>query len=496
VNRRTRLAFSSAALFSALALSSIGLGSIGLGALDLGATPALASGVHTDDSDSASPTTDPSAESSEDAPDPREGLEGVDDLTPITGGAHASVSPTVKAGRYIDTAPEWKDGEEDINGVRGYAYHRTMKGSTIAFGGTVLGDDVSAKDRLNLWLYVQDPKDSKKFIVCGVARRSSDDKPKSIPLATFGGWSSSRDVCVDAETVYVVLLNSSDGEWGATVHQLLATGTPYELDVWEQPAVTNADKLNRPYDYDDWVLADASDPTVQAEPGVSMSTATPLPDGETAAVDLPLGKISWFYVPVDLGQRLQVLAETADGASVAGAAMEVRLVSPVGGTIDEGEPYTPPAPRNATLAAGPGMVSATSNGVDPDNRADSEDSSYNQHTALGAAPGNYYVAVYVQKLSGSTVDSLPITLLAQANDHERYDGDDWVKATYASAIPEFPAPTGAEPTKYVAPEVSDSEAASGSRSAVDWILIAGLLVAALVFAALGAVMLRRRPALA
>jgi len=491
VNRRIRLAFSGAAMFSALAL---------------GATPAPANGVHTDDSASPSPSPSSSEESasespsddasSEDAPDPREGLEGVDDLTPISGGAHASVSPTIKAGRYIDTAPEWKDGDEDINGVRGYAFHRTMKGSTIAFGGTVLGDDVDPKERLNLWLYVQDPNDSEKFIVCGVARRGSDDKPKAMPLATFGGWSSDRDVCVNADIVYVVLLNSSDGDWGTKVHQLVPTGTPYELDVWEQPAVTNADKLDRPYDYDDWVLADAADPTVQAEPGVSMSTAIPLPDGETAAVDVPLGKIAWFYLPVGLGQRLQVLAEAADGASVAGAAMEVRLVSPVGGTIDEADPYSVPAPRDATLASGPGMVAATSNGVDPDNRTDNESSSYSQHTALAGAPGNYYVAVYVQKLSGSKVDNLPITLLAQTNDHERYDGDNWVKATYASALPEFPKPTGAEPTKYEPPAVSDSEAASGSRSAVDWILIAGLVGAALVFAVLGLVMLRRRPALA
>jgi len=483
VNRRTRLAFSGAALFSALAL---------------GATPALASGVHTDDSDSASASASSSSSTSagpSDAPDPREGLEGVADLTPITGGAHASVSPTIKAGRWIDTAPEWKDGETDINGVRGYAFHRTMKGSTIAFGGTLLGDDVSPKDRLNLWLYVQDPKDSKKFIVCGVARRGSDDKPKSMPLATFGGWSSSRDVCVNSDIVYVVLLNSSDGEWGTKIHQLIPTGTPYELDVWEQPAITNATKLNRPYD-SNWLLADASDPTVQAAPGESMSTATPLPDGDTAAVDLPLGKVAWFYLPVDLGQRLQVLAEAADGASVAGATMEIRLVSPVGGTIDESDPYNIAAPRDATLAAGPGMVAAVSNGVDPDNRSDSETSSYGQHTALAGAPGNYYVAVYVQKLSGSKVDSLPITLLAQTDKHDTYDGDDWVKATYASAIPEFPKPTGPAPTAYHAPTVSDSEAASGSRSAVDWILIAGLLVAALVFAGLGAVMLRKRPMIA
>ncbi|HEY3014734.1 MAG TPA: hypothetical protein VGJ41_06460, partial [Nocardioides sp.] len=69
MNRRIRLAFSGAAMFSALAL---------------GATPALANGVHTDDSASPSPSPSSSEESasespsadasSDDAPDPREGL--------------------------------------------------------------------------------------------------------------------------------------------------------------------------------------------------------------------------------------------------------------------------------------------------------------------------------------------------------------------------------------------------------------------------------------
>ena len=100
-----------------------------------------------------------------------------------------------------------------------------------------------------------------------------------------------------------------------------------------------------------------------------MSEAVPLPDGETAAVDLPLGKISWFYVPVELGERLQVLVETADGGSIAGAGFEARILSPVGGLIDEVDPTTiMPATRSTNLAAGPGMVSAVTYEVDPHHR--------------------------------------------------------------------------------------------------------------------------------
>ena len=137
----------------------------------------------------------------------------------------------------------------------------------------------------------------------------------------------------------------------------MPTGTPYEIDVWEQPPISNVSDLSASLGTD-WVHADADDPQVQAEPGVSMSEAVPLPDGETAAVDLPLGKISWFYVPVELGERLQVLVETADGGSIAGAGFEARILSPLGGLIDEVDPTTiMPATRSTNLAAGPGMVS-------------------------------------------------------------------------------------------------------------------------------------------
>ena len=203
----------------------------------------------------------------------------------------------------------------------------------------------------------------------------------------------------------------------------MPTGTPYEIDVWEQPPISNVSDLSASLG-NDWVHADADDPQVQAEPGVSMSEAVPLPDGETAAVDLPLGKISWFYVPVELGERLQVLVETADGGSIAGAGLEARILSPLGGLIDEADPTTiMPATRSTNLAAGPGMVSTVTYEVDPHHRFydDAEHSRYAHNIALAGSAGNYLVAVYAQKLSGSSVSSLPVTIKAQTNPHETYD---------------------------------------------------------------------------
>ncbi len=188
-----------------------------------------------------------------------------------------------------------------------------------------------------------------------------------MPLSTVAGWSWRRKECKSADVLYLVVENATQSRF-TDKKQKVPTGTPYEIDVWEQPPISNISDLSASLG-NDWVHADADDPQVQAEPGVSMSEAVPLPDGETAAVDLPLGKISWFYVPVELGERLQVLVETADGGSIAGAGFEARILSPVGGLIDEADPTTiMPATRSTNLAAGPGMVAAVTYEVDPHHR--------------------------------------------------------------------------------------------------------------------------------
>ena len=126
MNRPTRLALAAAVLLPAL----------------MSTRPAFA-----DDEESSSPSESasdtPTEQSSQptDEPtgDPKSGLAGVEGLTPISGGDRASTAPPIETGRYIDTAP-------DMETLKGYAFHRTMPGSTLTYGVTLLGEDITREE--------------------------------------------------------------------------------------------------------------------------------------------------------------------------------------------------------------------------------------------------------------------------------------------------------------------------------------------------------------
>jgi hypothetical protein len=471
VNRPTRLALAAAVLLPAL----------------MSTRPAFADDEESSSpSESASdtPTEQGSQPTGEPTGDPKSGLSGVEDLTPISGGNTGSTAPTIETGRYIDTAP-------DMETLKAYKFQRTIPGSTLTYGVTLLGDDINSKNRLVVRLVAD--QDGPVNVSCGLGRLDPDDHGTTMPLSTVAGWSWSRKECESADVLYLVVQNATQSRFTKR-KQKVPTGTPYEVDIWEQPPISNVSDLKASLSTA-WIYADADDPQVQAEPGVSMSEAVPLPDGETAAVDLPLGKISWFYVPVELGERLQVLVETADGGSIAGAGLEVRILSPVGGLIDEVDPTTIlPAKRSTNLAAGPGLVSTITFEVDPGLRfwEGAEHSRYSHNMALTSSAGNYLVAVYAQKLSGTSVSSLPVTIKAQTDPHETYAGDKYTLPKYIGDFPPYPAPSGPQPEPYDPDAAEKPAPSSAGRSAEEWALIGGLGGAALVSGLLGLVLVRRR----
>ncbi len=126
MNRPTRLALAAAVLLPAL----------------MSTRPAFA---HDEESSSPSesasdtPTEQSSQPTDEPTGDPKSGLAGVEGLTPISGGDRASTAPPIETGRYIDTAP-------DKDTLKGYAFHRTMPGSTLTYGVTLLGEDITREE--------------------------------------------------------------------------------------------------------------------------------------------------------------------------------------------------------------------------------------------------------------------------------------------------------------------------------------------------------------
>ena len=102
------------------------------------------------------------------------------------------------------------------------------------------------------------------------------------------------------------------------------------------------------------------------------------------------------------------------------------------------------------------------------------------------------MAVYAQKLSGSSVSSLPVTIKAQTNPHETYAGDDYTLPKYVGDFPPYPAPSGPQPEPYDPDAAEKSAPSSAGRSAGEWALIGGLGGAALLSGLLGLVLVRRR----
>ena len=222
--------------------------------------------------------------------------------------------------------------------------------------------------------------------------------------------------------------------------------------------------------------------------GGSPVTAPLLTGGEPTRVEVSTGQPAWLAVRLAESDVLTVAAQIADGAPVAGALAELRVVGPAGGLVDVRDPTLAdqlPGPGRLTLLGGSSVLSTTVGPVAEQSEPIGEGGDYQR-----LVPGVYYVLVFVQRLSGSAVSSVPVTVNALTRPRATFPGDSYVAPTYTGEFTDPIEPGGAEPSAYRAPELSDRAQASG-RSLVDWLLIAGLLALSVAAAAVGVVILRR-----
>lgn len=444
---------------------------VAIGALLLGATPVAAS----DDDESRSPE-----------PSPMEAL-GADGLTEIRGGDTRDDSPDLEPGAYVDIAP-------NPDTYRAYRITRDDPDTTLQIGITTLGRTYSL-GQLDVGLLTFDPDDPEADgTPCASSLRAIPEQRTQMPLGTLALVSTDENPLCAAATEFYLVVSNSSLQRNVTDRPILTPGTPYSILFRELPAFERAgsgiaddssapDPLFYPYQ-------DASDPTAQVQPGDSMTTAAPLESGTTTRVDVTPGEIAWLAVPLEFGQNLNVVASVADGAPVAGAFAEMRIVGPVGGfadgSSDRGEPTSP---RSLTLAGGENLLSNYGSTIDPQSRSASGSLDLTRYLA----PGYYYVALFVQDLNGSGVSSIPVNLNALVQERQTYPGDDFVPASYDGSPTELFTPSGAAPTDYTEPTLSDREQSSG-RTTLDWVLIGGLLVLSIGSALVGVLILRRRPA--
>lgn len=407
-------------------------------------------------------------------------------LSEVDGGDKADDATVVSAGRMLDHT-----SSSDSQNI--YALRRTIPGSTVMFGVTLLsGDREVTKGKLRATLAYK--LDDGSVVQCGRTVYDRDGRTTSMPLGTHAGYSTQRADCATHTDLFLVVYNNPRSG--------LDEGVPYELDLWEVPPLTNAEKLP----VTGFGSAEAFSPgeaTVEAAPGAWMAEATTLPPDETVRVDLPVGRTSWFAVDVPFNHLLDAFASVTDpDGTQPGAAVELRIVSPVGGIIGvptvEDDRYRP----TATLGDGPAVVESRSWLVSPRSRLDYEPGDeFNSEGTLAAQPGTYYIAVYVGNVSGTADATVPMTLtpalLKGTGAFEK--GQD---PKFTADVADFPAPQGAQAQPVGAGDAADAAEGpadpAGSSPVVDdggdsstTTLVAGLVGAATFFAVVGVVLLIR-----
>ncbi|WP_154402686.1 hypothetical protein [Nocardioides speluncae] len=374
------------------------------------------------------------------APAPASGSVAADGLTRVNGGPKGSQAAVVKVGRYLDKTEKPNDGEFHFNV---YKVKRTVSNSTIQIGITLRPEKYVPGQRLQGLLGYSDPKNNKDLIICRRLKWDVESRPQAMPLATQTFFSNNAyKECGSRKELLFGFTAGSESR--------VPEGTPYEFSVAELPPVTNLSKLPYP-SAPDWAdLPLDSDPTVSSSGGASMSEAVVLGTTSTTHVDLPLGRPTWFAVPLKERDHLQAVAETSAGEEAGfGAAVELRIAGPLGGLINTDDASTAPPPYtpSTNLTKNRTRVSAISWRVSPRNLSENSDyyGSSKIVTSAGIA-GYYYLVLYVQKLPAAKVDSIPVTLYSKSFQVVPYG--DSPAPIYRGKAPAFPAPVGGKPKAY------------------------------------------------
>lgn len=355
------------------------------------------------------------------------------DLTRIDGGTRGSKAADVTTGRFLDRTE--KSGDFNF-----YRITRTVPGSTIMFGSTLLRDDgFDRANRLSMVLALLDKDGS--VVRCGKAENTGNQRTTVMPLVTHAGYSlNERPGCRGRSELLLAVYANGVSK--------IPAGTPYELDIWQVPPVENLDRLP-PSGFGSTESVQPTEPTTQVEPGAWMAEAPLLTADESVHVDLPLGRVTWFAVEVGFDQMLDVLATVSDPARVdGGSAVEIRVVSPVGGVVGVPSVDADRFQEIATIADVSVTVESRSYLVSPAARVETDNTTgFDGEKALNGQPGVYYVALYAADVNGADDTTVPVTLtpgvlrgtglLARGQD-----------PSYASDVSAFPAPDGPEPTAY------------------------------------------------
>ena len=266
------------------------------------------------------------------------------DGKPVQGGDTADSATALTAGVWTDViGPVDSDTDE-----RWYRYERTMKGSTLLVGTTLLGHD--GGDRDSIALEVQTPEGDSCNLAAG---GSVGVRFELFGIGTRVGGGEGvepEDPCLAGPLLIKIDRSNDIGR---------ERPSRYSLRVAEEPAVEDAGNLPGGLAYDDgtYRAPQVSGSGTPVEGGDSLGDATELENGRYRGRIVP-GEIQVFKMKVGWGQQLsaRVRTEVADAALVRAGLQQtpatLDLFNPLGAQVPDdlegAETYGALAPRAAT----------------------------------------------------------------------------------------------------------------------------------------------------
>ncbi len=376
----------------------------------------------------------------------------------VTGARSAARAPVLTAGSYVDAAPT----DDDV--PRFYRLHHTIPGSTMWVGITTQ----MAHGNFSTLLASVETADG---------RQCSSDYAVHDQLASVIVTTSHRnsDGCAPKHDQYLTLKGKpAESKKGQQV----------QITVVEEPPARghHTGSEAKGSESPEWVAMKrpTTPKPLRAVPSLS---AAPKVEPGTYGLELAPHSVALVKVHLGWGQRLQVIGRVPPmpGMGVAATAIDVDLLSPIGGSVTDKLAPSVPDSRVFASEAQSSRVPVTMRAVDYANR----------NSGLAwingtARPGDYYVAVSRRGvIEDSAQAALPVHLQIAVVGQAGVGAPTYVKATATSdPRPTTSATNSSRPRTHTSTVVA---ARAPGSSGTNWPLIGGLAGGVVVLAAAGGV---------
>ena len=348
-----------------------------------------------------------SGESAASEPEPF-GVQGIE----VRGTASSDTAPTLRTGRYTDTAPP-------ATRARHYVIRRDRNSSTMYVGFSARPERPTPDDRIELELWTMSGTQ------CGRGASRDYDIRRHNSLVTVavdsanvsrGSSAEERRACATATELHLVVAP----EYGDSS----LAGAASELVVLEEPEARTDNELPEPVEVSaDWGPPMPLEQREYIEPGPSFAQAPRLTPGNYRS-DLRPGEVRLFRIELNWGQRLRTQTRIPEPSADllqwldSDQQVDVRLISPTRAEVGVDETVLPRAAASRIERQGVTRLAQMTYDVRYQNR-NAVDRPY---VAGASLPGDYYLAITMSGDAEDETYELPYTLDIAVDDTS--DGQD------------------------------------------------------------------------